>query len=350
MTRKSITAVLLVVVLPALAADANVHETSGSRGLRSCAGCHPAQAKPQPATSMAHAMELTAECSILREHPLMTFTEGRYSYRIERKGEQSIYSISDGQQTRSFPIGWAFGQGFAGQTYVFETAGEYYQSRVSYYSSLDGLDLTLGAANIKPTTMEEAIGIRMAHQEGPQCFACHATNAVEAKQLVTQRLIAGLQCERCHGPSENHLKGLKLGDAKLAAMTKLSDDSTEQISAFCGQCHRTWEDIASSGQLGVTNVRFQPYRLTNSRCYDTTDRRISCVACHDPHQEINRSAGSYDSKCQACHAGGNVSAKVCKVSTSQCITCHMPKVEIPGSHHQFFDHEIRVVKANEYPN
>ncbi len=112
---------------------------------------------------------------------------------------------------RSFNIGWAFGQGLAGQTYVFQNNGEYYQSRVSYYSAVDGLDLTLGAGNIKPTSIEEALGIRMAHQEAPQCFGCHATNAVEAKRLVTNQMIAGLQCERCHGSAENHLKGIQAG-------------------------------------------------------------------------------------------------------------------------------------------
>jgi hypothetical protein len=28
----------------------------------------------------------------------------------------------------------------------------------------------------------------------------------------------------------------------------------------------------------------------------------------------------------------------------------MPKIEIPGSHHKFSDHEIRIVKANVYPD
>ncbi len=280
----------------------------------------------------------------------MRFTEGKYSYTIERKGDQSIYSISDGKEMRSYPIGWAFGQGLAGQTYVFESKGEFFQTRMSYYKSIDGLDLTLGASNIQPGNMDEAIGIRMAPQEAPQCFGCHATNSVEAKRLVTGKLIAGLQCERCHGPAENHLKGIKQGDSKLAAMPKLSSFSTEQTSAFCGQCHRTWDEIAASGQMGVVNVRFQPYRLTNSKCYDTEDSRISCTACHNPHQEIDRTAIHYDSKCQACHGGGKAAAKACKVSTRNCVTCHMPTVEIPGSHHEFFDHEIRIVKTNAYPN
>lgn len=338
---------LLTLVLPALLA---AEGGDSSRAVRACAQCHPAQSKLHPATSMAHALELVPECAILKDRPLLTFAEGAYSYRIERKETGSLYSISDGKQTLTFPIGWAFGQGLAGQTYVFEKDGEFYQSRVSYYRAIDGLDLTLGAENIKPSTIDEAIGIRMARQEQAQCFGCHATNAVEKKQLVVNKLIAGVQCERCHGSAENHLKGVQQGNPALAAMPKLSAFSTEQISSFCGQCHRTWDEIAASGKVGISNVRFQPYRLTNSKCYDTEDRRISCVACHDPHQEIDHTTAHYDSKCQACHGGGKPEARGCKVSTSNCVTCHMPKIEIPGSHHKFSDHEIRIVKANVYPD
>jgi hypothetical protein len=299
---------------------------------------------------MAHALELVPECTILEKHPALTFKEGAYSYRIERKESETLYSVSDGHQTLTFPVGWAFGQGLAGQTYVFESNGEFYQTRVSYYRSIDALDLTLGAENMKPGNIVEASGIRMARQEQAQCFGCHATNAVEAKQLVTDKLIAGVQCERCHGSADNHLKGIKLGDPVLAAMPKLTGFSTEQMSNFCGGCHRTWDEIASSGKVGISNVRFQPYRLTNSKCYDTEDHRISCVTCHDPHREIDHTVAHYDSKCQACHGGGKPGAHACKVSKNNCAGCHMPKIEIPGSHHQFSDHEIRIVKANAYPD
>jgi hypothetical protein len=87
-----------------------------SRAVRECATCHPAQAKPQPGTSMAHALELPSECTILKAHSLLTFKDGKYSYKIERSGDRSIYSVTDGEQTITVPIGWALGLGSAGQT------------------------------------------------------------------------------------------------------------------------------------------------------------------------------------------------------------------------------------------
>ena len=300
---------------------------------------------------MAHAMELPAECAILKSHPLLTFQDGPYSYRIERRGNQSIYTVTDGKQTVTAPIGWAFGLGLAGQTYVFQKDGVFYESRVSYYAETGGLDLTMGAANAKPTNITEAAGRSMEGDQKLRCFGCHSTGAVEGRVLAVDKLTPGVQCERCHGPTEHHLEGTKHGDANIARMKDLRTMSTEDVSNFCGQCHRTWADVAGDGTLGIANVRFQPYRLTNSKCYDVDDRRISCLGCHDPHNEIDRVDRHYDAKCQACHAGGKPEAKACKVSTSNCVSCHMPKLNMPGSHHRFTDHEIRIVRANApYPN
>jgi Zn finger protein HypA/HybF involved in hydrogenase expression len=267
---------------------------------------------------MAHALESVTECTILRAHPVLTFTAGKYSYRIERKGDQSIYSVSDGAQTFSTPIGWAFGLGAAGQTYVYERDGSFYQMRVSYYKEINGLDLTMGAANRNPASLADAAGQLMDRDERAACFGCHATNATHGKDLTLATMAPGIQCERCHGPTEDHLKGIKLGDAKLAEMKKLKSLSTEEISNFCGQCHRTWEQIAPGGKLGIVDIRFQPYRLTNSKCYDTEDTRISCITCHDPHREVDKIDSHYDAKCLACHGGGKPGTAACKIATQNC--------------------------------
>ena len=143
------------------------------------------------------------------------------------------------------------------------------------------------------------------------------------------------------------MAGLKSGNVQLAQMKRLGSYTTEQTSNFCGQCHRTWEEIAAGGLHGIVNVRFQPYGVTNSRCYDTEDKRISCVACHNPHEEISRKDIDYDTKCQACHSKtGKTAAKICRVAKEDCVSCHMPKLELPGSHHKFTDHDIRIVRAS----
>jgi hypothetical protein len=307
-----------------------------------CAGCHKAESDAQSKTPMASALAPVAECEILRGHPDLSFSDGQYSYRIVRQGDASIYRVSDGKETISVPLVWAFGLGEAGQTYVFERNGRWVESRVSYYRAIDGLDKTLGATGTRPTNLDEAVGRPMTAKDSAECFQCHAGHAVANGQLDTSHLVAGIHCERCHEGAEKHAQSVPVMPPRLGKL------KAEEISTFCGQCHRTWAQIAAEGPFGIGNIRFQPYRLTNSRCYDAGDARIRCTACHEPHgQRV-----SYDAKCLACHgAMRGVGVKSCSVGKADCAGCHMPKLELPGSHHKFTDHQIRVVRTGEkYPN
>ena len=148
-----------------------------------------------------------------------------------------------------------------------------------------------------------------------------------------------------------HAAAVRRGDAERAVIPKLATMKTEELANLCGKCHPSWADIAANGPRGVPNVRFQFYRLTNSRCYDTADTRIACIACHDPHGTLSKDSSSYDSKCQQCHLAANDRAGICPVSKRDCITCHMPKVDVPGLHYRFTDHRIRIARAGvTYPN
>src|SRR5262245_13622537 len=146
-------------------------------GSQACAQCH-TQTASQPATPMARALEAGKEGRILRERKLMTFKIGPYSYSIKREGDLSVYSVTDGRETISTPILWAFGIGKAGQTYVFRLEGKYYESRVSFYNDIGGLDLTLGAPKAEPRSLTQAAGRLMSGAEAKDCFSCHATAAV----------------------------------------------------------------------------------------------------------------------------------------------------------------------------
>jgi hypothetical protein len=106
--------------------------------------------------------------------------------------------------------------------------------------------------------------------------------------------------------------------------------------------------------VGIANVRAQPYRLEKSRCWGKNgDARITCVACHDPHQKLVRDTSAYDKNCLSCHLA-TASTKpapdhpgsACKVGTKDCASCHMPKYELADFHYKFTDHDIRVVRAN----
>jgi len=304
---------------------------------------------------MGHALETVEHSKILIEHPELETNQGKYSYRIERQGDQSIYSVTDGSNTISMPIRWAVGASFAiGQTYILEKDGEWYESRVSWFRELKGLGPTLGSQDIAPTSLADAVGRRMTHDDKIRCMACHATNAVSGQQLTLQSLAPGVQCAHCHANLDAHVsteEGLPLPAHQTQGQSfELKNTSAEEVSDFCGNCHRTWAEIAAQGKPSIANVRFQPYRLTESKCFDPYDKRISCLACHDPHKEVDSVSADYTAKCMACHDGTKAGASSCRVSRSNCVSCHMPKLELPGAHYRFTDHRIRIVKPGEpYP-
>ena len=315
----------------------------------SCASCHKEQSVPQAATGMAHALRSGTDAPILRSHPSLTFRQGPYSYTIERSGNQSTYTVSDGRSEWKAPIAWAFGLGAAGQTYVVQRNGAWYETRVSYYKDIDALDLTVGARPDVPRSLEEAFGREQSEKGANECFNCHATGVLSGGALHVEALTPGVQCVRCHNDGPEHMASLQSPDGKPKRAVKLGALSAEEIADFCGQCHRTWATIASQGPHNITNVRFQPYRLANSKCYDSSENRIRCISCHDPHVQSEAPPASYDRNCRACHndRGDKPGAKMCSVAQSNCVSCHMPKVEIKEAHNKFTDHWIRIARPGD---
>lgn len=335
-------------------------------GNAACAQCHK-ETETQSATTMGTALETAASSDILRGNPLLSFKSGPFQYSIKRDGERSLFTVTDGKQTITAPLQYAFGQGKAGQTYVFEYQGRWYEARVSFYNALKGLDYTIGQAR-QPTQREarnltEALGRVLDKATVNDCFSCHATAALRDNQLQLDQMTRGITCEGCHGPGAPHVAAMQArsearrngGQAGALTNTAILNPGrfdTEGQTQFCGACHRTWAQVQAMPLRGVQTVRFQPYRLFASKCYDFDDARIRCAACHDPHQHLQEQAAHYDAKCQACHqaAAQPKRAPVCKVGKQNCAGCHMPKYEIPGAHFKFTDHQIRVVRAGEkYP-
>jgi Zn finger protein HypA/HybF involved in hydrogenase expression len=310
---------------------------------------------------MANALRTADQDPLFRTHPKMTVRKGAYTYTIETRNGKTTYSVSDGVSTLSTPVRWAFGD--KSQTYVLERNGQFYESLVSYFKTIDGLDTTVGDQRIEPVSVEQAFGRPLEKSEATLCFGCHSTGTVVNHELHLESFHPGVTCQHCHAQADEHLQAIS--HAKLQPIPpKLEDFSPEQISTFCGQCHRTWQTVMRNKWFGPMNVRFQPYRLELSKCFDGVDRRFSCIACHDPHQQVVRETKAYDAKCLACHSAGaklslgmisaHPEAKampVCPVAKSDCASCHMPKVDLPDGHDKYTDHNIRIVREGApYPD
>ena len=324
-------------------------------GSDACIKCHAAQAG-QVHTPMAHALEVAPDCRIFNEKAELTFRNGPYTYTVARDGRQITYRISDGKNSIVAPILYCFGQGEVGQTFLFQRDNVLYETRVSYFEKLHGLDFTIGHRPAAPVSLDDALGRALGGEEPRECFGCHTTGAVQGVELKLDQLRPGVGCEACHGPGEKHLaaiKAKKFDEPQIFNPGGLGGHELSQV--FCGTCHTGFEQaMLQPGQGGMNNIRFQPYRMFNSRGHNTNDPRISCLSCHNPHEKLQRETAYYDQRCFACHLKTAQESKTerrsappCPVRTEKCVTCHMPKVELPGMHAGFTDHWIRIVKPNE---
>jgi hypothetical protein len=325
-------------------------------GDASCAKCHADFTSSQ--TSMSKAALAPLNNSSGTDYSRTTYREGEYSTKIlPQKDGMQLY-VTNGSGSLSVPIRWIFGWGTMGQTFILQYEDKYYESRASYYSQIDNLDLTLGHSKNTPSSLVTAMGRQLSRAELDKCFSCHTSQDIFDGKLNLDQVHPGITCENCHGPGSNHVANMETSHvpSKVTAIFNPGKLAPADVNDFCGSCHRTTRDVLDSRIRDIRNIRFQPYRLENSRCYDPSDARITCIACHDPHRGLVTDAVSYDAKCLACHANGikkqtSAAAHACPKATRDCVSCHMPKLTLPGAHYAFTDHYIRVDQPGQpYPD
>ncbi len=345
-------------------------------GPAACAECHSSRAATQPTTPMAKACARAADSEVLATHERLSFRLGPYLYEIARADGRSVYTVSDDGHSVSAPLGWAFGEGEVGETYVFTLGGVFYESQFSYFPALGATDFSPGHSHAIPSDLEGAIGRKLDADETHLCFGCHNTASSTGGQFDPAHLIPGVTCEACHGPGAKHVAAVKEGRFREGMSDILNPSRLTPVDLvdFCGACHHTWADVVEGGGEGAATLRFQPYRLELSRCWGKVgDPRIVCLACHDPHQPLAHDASSYDQACLRCHLGGaggvptqatlapargdskvtggsgaaDNPGKACPRATRDCVTCHMPKGEVPDTHTKFTDHWIHIVRSHQ---
>src|SRR6185312_4757181 len=110
----------------------------------------------------------------------------------------------------------------------------------------------------------------------------------------------------------------------------------------CQECH------GASGSVEPSDPEFtrvQGTTLKFSKCFTASQGAIHCATCHDPHRGLGAKSSHYEAKCLGCHAApsaarpGHAGPPACPVNpASDCVACHMPKVEDPRFHTRFTDH------------
>ncbi len=188
-------------------------------------------------------------------------------------------------------------------------------------------------------------GRQMTGDDVVHCFSCHMTfGPAPGQPLAKVRWHPNINCERCHGPRRQHVLAAHRGQADaVQPMVNLKDPQVEM--ALCAQCHRGTQEVDDS-IAESDRVRFQPYRLEQSRCFQNNPAALTCSTCHDSHDATSHDVTRYRNACLKCHSREEqvhcAEIESSQFASSNCVKCHMPKQQWSGGI-EFVDHWIRVV-------
>ncbi|HEX4167823.1 MAG TPA: hypothetical protein VHZ55_20355 [Bryobacteraceae bacterium] len=207
-----------------------------------------------------------------------------------------------------------------------------------------------------------------------ECLLCHSGQPQPVANSINRYrapvfAATAISCERCHGPSTQHLR--RPAPGSIVNPAKLPNAERDSV---CEQCHlsgvvrilnpgKTFSDFAPGESLeqvytvyrralppGIPPTRFKvishPEQLAASMCARKSNGKLWCGTCHDPHEKPTRPVSYYRDRCLSCHAG-QFPAKH-PASNTNCVGCHMPRRKaFDGGHTVFTDHRIVRQPATE---
>ncbi len=284
---------------------------------------------------------------------------------IHKRIERVDYIIGSGQHTNS---------------HFTNINGYVYQLPLTWYAQKGKWDLPPGYENGRNVRFTRAIEF--------ECMSCHNAMPTVADNSINKftSIPDGIDCERCHGPGELHLREKLAGhivdtahsiDYTIVNPKKLP---WERQIDLCQRCHLQGNAILKKGKsfrdfrpgmvLSDFYDVFMPrykgndeafimashaQRLQLSKCFIESSKNsngvgkadgLTCINCHNPHVSVKVTGKeTFNNACLKCHQ----SADACKEKNSvkitnnnNCVACHMPKsgtIDIP--HVTVHDHWIR---------
>ena len=296
--------------------------------------------------------------------------------------EQISYIVGSGQHTNSHLMNWN---------------GYLYQAPATFYTQKGKWDL--------PPGFENGFNSRFDRKIELECMTCHNAlpEMVEGSINKFNMIPSGIDCERCHGPGDRHVREKLAGDIidvkkaidySIVNPAKLSIDLQLDV---CQRCHvqgnavlkkgKTFFDFKPGMHLSeVMNVFMPVYkgdddshimashaeRLKQSSCFIVSLQKseaynkdhpslepyknaLTCITCHNPHVSVRETDPDvFNKACRSCHQESSETAHqllslTCSASKKErltvddnCTSCHMPKngtIDIP--HVRVTDHRIR---------
>jgi len=150
---------------------------------------------------------------------------------------------------------------------------------------------------------------------------------------------AQLQCETCHGPSEEHARAQRHAESVLPRIIFGSRSATSagEQNRICLGCHRTGGRLGWSGSrhesAGVACASCHRIHQPRDRVFDPIAQQEACFACHSKRRSDTYKASSHplrygEMSCSSCHDphnGDNDFLLRSATVNETCYLCHAEK-------------------------
>jgi hypothetical protein len=309
-----------------------------------CARCHQKEFAEHALTNHARTLRRMRRDRLPKGFPASGELVDQFSgaaYTMKETGGRFELQVAGGTATETRKVDLALGSGKRGMTFLSrEGPDAMLELRASCFPRQEEWFITPGQNGPFAPPMGKV------HQgeAARRCVGCHAVT-LPAKGVIPEPRFMGVGCESCHGAGSEHVAAAKV-DLKPGAIRSLREVGATELNELCGKCHRTAKDIDPANEVAAQQTqRFQPYGLMKSECFLRSGDRLSCVTCHQPHQNVETRVSTYERTCRSCHGEGNAAGQrqtVCPVNArTGCVGCHMPQRPLmPGI--SMADHYIRV--------
>ncbi|MGB0931979.1 MAG: cytochrome c3 family protein, partial [Chitinophagales bacterium] len=378
----------------------NLHDTVEYVGMQACQSCHQEIYETFMQTGMGQSFNHATpqkSAATFGNHVVLYDSLNNFYYKPFWQ-QDSLYikefrldvATKDTVYQRNQYVKYIVGSGQHTNSHIFDDNGYLYQAPITFYTQKGKWDLAPG--------FEGGFSSRFNRMIGLECMTCHNAlpNFVEGSENKYLKVPNGINCERCHGAGELHVKE-KLANniidtSKYVDYTIVNPKRLPRPMQLnlCKRCHlqgiavlkdgKNFDDFKPSMFVHEVMDVFLPeydgnetkfimashaHRMEKSPCFKNSD--MTCLTCHNPHVSVKHTLRqTFNDACINCHKTIKTTANIdidkpdspsseatitnCSLpkteriaqNNNDCSGCHMPmsgSIDIP--HVTIHDHYIR---------
>ena len=273
---------------------------------------------------------------------------------VMEKKDSSFYQTyyQNGSKIFSLPFDIAVGSGRKAQTYLYyNDRKKISQLPISYFITQNSWANSPGFPEDHP---------RFDRNVPSYCMGCHSsfidvkqtyTGVVMQEEFEKNKIIYGIDCERCHGAARAHVEYQTNHPEEKESkfITRISSLNRIQKNDMCALCHSGFRDVQQSlfnfkpgdnlnnfyipyyGRVDTSNLDVhgnQTQLMLASKCYKLSND-LTCTSCHNVHVKERDDIKTFSQRCISCHKQVdhsfiNTERNLADVVLNNCINCHMP--------------------------